>query len=186
MLTVTAILTYLTRHYDPEHKFSFTDDLDISRAEQWMAWQHGGLGPMQGQANHFNRLAKERIPYGMQRYTGETERLAGILDKQLKDSEYLVGNKYSIADISSFGWVHILRFSGIELDNFPNLKAWWERVLARPAVQRGLNIPSKSSFGNDAYLQKLKDEKEFAEKEREMKEKINAAKEQYGYKYSSP
>ena len=141
---------------------------------------------MQGQANHFNRLAKERIPYGMQRYTGETERLAGILDKQLKDSEYLVGNKYSIADISSFGWVHILRFSGIELDNFPNLKAWWERVLARPAVQRGLNIPSKSSFGNDAYLQKLKDEKEFAEKEREMKEKIIAAKEQYGYKYSSP
>ena len=127
---------------------------------------------MQGQANHFNRLAKERIPYGMQRYTGETERLAGILDKQLKDSEYLVGNKYSIADISSFGWVHILRFSGIELDNFPNLKAWWERVLARPAVQRGLNIPSKSSFGNDAYLQKLKDEKEYdAEEMREKRER---------------
>lgn len=62
-----AILTYLTRTYDTEHKFSFTDPLDISRAEQWMAWQHGGLGPMQGQANHFNRFAKEKIPYAMQR-----------------------------------------------------------------------------------------------------------------------
>lgn len=63
----SAILTYLTRTYDNEHKFSFTDPLDISRAEQWMAWQHGGLGPMQGQANHFNRFAPERIAYGMQR-----------------------------------------------------------------------------------------------------------------------
>ena len=62
-----AILTYLTRTYDTDHKFSFTDPLDISRAEQWMAWQHGGLGPMQGQANHFNRFAKEKIYYGMQR-----------------------------------------------------------------------------------------------------------------------
>jgi len=60
-LTVTAILTYLTRHYDPDHKFSFTDPLDVSRAEQWIAWQHGGLGPMQGQANHFNvTLQKDR------------------------------------------------------------------------------------------------------------------------------
>lgn len=141
---------------------------------------------MQGQANHFNRMAKERIAYGMQRYTGETERLAGILDKQLKDQDWLVGNKYSIADIANFGWVHILRFSGIELDNFPSLKAWWQRVLARPAVQRGLSVPSKGGFGNDTYLQRLKDEKEFAEKERELKEKINAAKQQYDYKYSSP
>jgi glutathione S-transferase len=181
-----AILTYLTRHYDPEHKFSFTDPLDISRAEQWMAWQHGGLGPMQGQANHFNRFTKERIPYGMQRYTGETERLAGILDKQLQTNDYLVGNKYSIADIASFGWVHIISFSGIDLAQFPALKAWWERVNARPAVQRALGIPSRGSFGNDAYWARLKDDKEFAEKERELKEAIDKAKEQYGYKFSSP
>lgn len=181
-----AILTYLTRHYDPEHKFSFSDPFDLSRAEQWMAWQHGGLGPMQGQANHFNRFAKERIAYGMQRYTGETERLVGILDKQLKDHDYLVGDKYSIADIANFGWIHMLNFSGVDLDSFPSLKAWWERVLARPAVQKGLAIPSKSSFGNDTYLQKLKDDKEFAEKEQKLAEQIKAAKEQYGYKYSSP
>jgi glutathione S-transferase len=158
-------LTYLTRHYDPEHKFSFTEPLDVSRAEQWMAWQHGGLGPMQGQANHFNRFAKERIAYGMQRYTGETERLVGILDTQLKDNDYLVGNKYSIADIASFGWIHIH---------------------ARPAVQKGLAVPSKPGIGNDVYLQKLKDDQDFAQKEKDLAEQIQKAKDQYGYKYSSP
>jgi len=181
-----AILNYLTRHYDPEHRFTFTDPFDLSRAEQWMAWVHGGVGPMQGQANHFNRFAKERIPYGMMRYTGETERLVGILDNHLKDKEYLVGNKYSIADINSFGWVNALRFSGIELDDFPNVEAWWRRIVARPAVQKGLAVPAKSPFGNDDYLQRLKDDGEFAEKERVLKEQIKAAKEQYGYKYSSP
>jgi len=181
-----AILTYLTRHYDPDHKFSFSDPLDVSRAEQWMAWQHGGLGPMQGQANHFNRFTKEKIAYGMQRYTGETERLVGILDSHLKDKEYLVGNKYSIADIASFGWVNILSFSGVDLDSFPNLKAWWQRILARPAVQKGLEIPQKGSFGNESYAQRLKDDEEFAKSEKELKDKIIAAKEQYGYKYSSP
>jgi glutathione S-transferase len=176
----------VSENYDPDHKFSFTDDLDISRAEQWMAWQHGGLGPMQGQANHFNRLAKERIAYGMQRYTGETERLVGILDNHLKDTDYLVGNKFSIADIASFGWIHALRFSGVELEQFPNVKAWWERIFSRPAVERGLSIPSKPGIGNDGFLQKMKDDKEFAEKEHAMQKKIQEAKEQYGYKYSSP
>ncbi|KAJ4295057.1 hypothetical protein N0V90_007065 [Kalmusia sp. IMI 367209] len=181
-----AILTYLARTHDKDHKFSFTDPLDISRAEQWMAWQHGGLGPMQGQANHFNRFAKEKIPYAMQRYTGETERLVGVLNTALESTDYLVGNKYSIADIASFGWVNGLRFAGVEIDDFPNVKAWWERILARPAVQKGLAVPSKSPFGNDTYLQRLKDDKEFAEKENTLKEQIQAAKDQYGYKYASP
>lgn len=141
---------------------------------------------MQGQANHFNRFAKERIPYAMQRYVGETERLFGILDSQLASNDYLVGNKFSIADIASFGWVHVAYFSGIDLESFPNVKKWWERISARPAVKRGLEVPSKSGFANDTYLQKLKDDKEFAEKEKELKEQVKAAKEQYGYKYSSP
>jgi len=181
-----AILNYLTRHYDPEHKFSFTDPLDICRAEQWMAWQHGGLGPMQGQANHFNRFTKERIPYGMQRYTGETERLAGVLDHHLEGQDYIVGNKYSIADIGNFGWVNILRFSGVDLDQFPNLKAWWQRISERPAVQRGTAIPSKGGFANDTYLERLKDDPEFAAKEKELADAIKSAKEQYGYVYKSP
>jgi glutathione S-transferase len=181
-----AILSYLTRHYDPEHKFSFTDPLDISRAEQWIAWQHGGLGPMQGQANHFNRFAPEKIPYGIQRYTGETERLVGILDNHLKDKEYLVGDKFSIADIASIGWINGLCFAGVEIDNFPNVKKWWERIIARPAVDRGLSIPTKSSFGNLAYKQKVKEDPAFAKKDEEMKTLIQKAKDQYGYKYSSP
>jgi glutathione S-transferase len=80
----------------------------------------------------------------------------------------------------------MLRFSGVDLDAFPNLKAWWERINARPAVQKGLSIPSKPGIGNDGYLQKLKEDKEFAEKEKELAEQIKAAKEQYGYKYASP
>jgi glutathione S-transferase len=80
-----AILGYLTRHYDPDHRFSFpVDSDDYSVAEQWMAWQHGGLGPMQGQANHFLRAAPDKIAYGIQRYVGETERLYGVLDKRLE------------------------------------------------------------------------------------------------------
>lgn len=181
-----AILNYLARNYDTDNKFSFTDPFDISRAEQWMAWQHGGLGPMQGQANHFVRFAPERIPYGVQRYVGETERLVGILDKHLKSTEYLVGNKYSIADMNAFGWVNALRFSGVDIDNFPSLKAWWERILARPAVIRGLSVPQRSPFGNDLYVQKRKDDKEFAEKEDQKYAEIKAAKEKYNYKYSSP
>lgn len=151
-----------------------------------MAWQHGGLGPMQGQANHFNRFAKERIAYGMQRYTGETERLVGILNTRLQGQDYLVANKYSIADISSFGWVYILRFSGINLDDFPNVKAWLARIAARPAVQKGLAVPSKPGIGDEGYLQKVKDDPEFAQKEKEMAEQIKKAKEQYDYKYASP
>lgn len=101
----SAILAYLTRHYDPDHKFNFTDPDDFSTAEQWVAWQHGGLGPMQGQANHFYRLAKERIPYPTQRYVGETERLYGILDARLNGRDFIAGpgkGVYSVADIANY------------------------------------------------------------------------------------
>lgn len=122
----------------------------------------------------------------MQRYTGETERLVGILDNHLKDKEYLVGGRYSIADIANFGWVNILLFSGVDIDGFPHLKAWWERINARPAVQKGVSIPSKSGLANEAYVQRLKNDAEFAEAEKKVAEQIKAAKEQYNYKYASP
>nr|POF06917.1 disulfide-bond oxidoreductase yfcg [Quercus suber] len=182
----SAILAYLTRHFDPEHKFSFTKDPELSLCEQWVSWQHGGLGPMQGQANHFYRLAKERIPYPTQRYVGETERLYGILDTQLKDREYLVGDKYSIADIANFSWVNVASFAGIKLEQFPNLQRWWARINARPAVQKGVAVPSESKIVNAAYQERLKSEEGFKEKEAELEKLANEAKQQYGYKFSTP
>ncbi|KAI9661244.1 MAG: hypothetical protein M1821_009571 [Bathelium mastoideum] len=184
-----AILAYLTRHYDPEHKFSFTDPDEVSLAEQWMAWQHGGLGPMQGQGNHFYRLAKERIPYATQRYVGETERLFGILDARLADRDYLVGSgrgKYSIADIASFGWANGGYFCGIDVKSFPNVWKWLERINERPAVQKGLSVPAPPRITNKLFLQKLEDDPEAAQKEQELRGHLDRAKEQYNYKYASP
>jgi glutathione S-transferase len=144
---------------------------------------------MQGQANHFYRLAKERIPYPTQRYVGETERLYGILDHRLKDREYLVGpgtGKYSIADIANFGWVNGAYFSGVDLSKFPALEKWWERINARPTVQKGLSVPTPGKFGNAAYLKRLKEEPEFKENEDKLKNLLKKAQEQYDYKYASP
>ncbi|KAF4550340.1 Glutathione S-transferase-like protein 13 [Elsinoe fawcettii] len=181
-----AILSYLTRHYDPEHKFSYTEDPQLSYQEQWVAWQHGGLGPMQGQANHFYRLAKERIPYPTQRYVGETERLYGVLDKQLEGKQYILGDKYTVADIANFSWVNVSYFAGVDLAQFSNLYKWWERINARPAVKRGTSIPSESKITNAPYQERLKSESDFKEQEDKLKDIGNKAKEQYDYKYKSP
>lgn len=144
---------------------------------------------MQGQANHFYRLAKERIPYATQRYVGESERLYGILDKQLEGREYIVGpgkGKYSIADIASFGWVNAAYFAGIDLKLFPNVEKWWERIFARPSVKKGLAVPSDIPIGNANYQRRLKEEPDFKATEDELMELGNKAKEQYSYKYASP
>jgi glutathione S-transferase len=137
-------------------------------------------GPMQGQANHFYRLAKERIPYPTQRYVGETERLYGVLDHQLEGRDYLVGpgkGKYSIADIANFGWVNVAYFAGVDLSKFPNLESWWQRIYNRPAVKKSMNV---------AYQRRLKEEPGFKENEDRLKDLGDKAKEQYNYKYASP
>lgn len=117
---------------------------------------------------------------------GETERLYGILDARLAHTDYIVGNKYSIADIANFSWVNIGYFSGVQLHEFPNLYKWWQRVNERPAVQRGCAVPSESDLVNKRYQERLKEEPEFKQKEEELQEILKKAKEQYGYKYSSP
>ncbi|POS79640.1 hypothetical protein DHEL01_v201951 [Diaporthe helianthi] len=186
-----AILSYLTKHYDPENKISFAyDSDDHSVAEQWMAWQHGGVGPMQGQANHFIRFAKEKLPYPIQRYAGETERLYGILDARLKDRDFVAGpgrGRFSIADISLLGWANGTVLGGIDLEGqFPNVNAWLSRCLERPGVKRGLAIPEPTPFANKVVLQKIKDDPEARQKAEEIKKLIDDAKAQYGYKYASP
>ncbi|KAL9479470.1 hypothetical protein ACSS6W_004256 [Trichoderma asperelloides] len=184
-----AILMYLTRHYDPEHKFSFCDTNDISRSEQWVAWQHGGLGPMQGQANHFYRIIKDEISYPTQRYIGETERLYGVLDTQLKGRDYLVGpdrGRYSIADIASFGWVNTSYFSGIILSKFPNVERWWKKIRDRPAVQMGIRIPEPSQVQNGRIQERLEEEPLFKAEDDDRRMAGDRAKKQFNYKFSSP
>ncbi|KAI1387455.1 glutathione S-transferase [Hypoxylon trugodes] len=185
-----AILGYLTRHYDPEFKFSFPVDSDeFSVCEQWMAWQHGGVGPMQGQANHFFRFAKEKVPYGVQRYVGEAERLYGVLDKRLADRDYVAGagrGKYSIADINLLGWANGTVLAGVDPDMFPNVKAWVARCLERPAVKRGFATPSDLGIGNEALLKAQEADPEKKKKAEEDAKWLQECKEKYGYKYSSP
>lgn len=144
---------------------------------------------MQGQASHFYRLAKERMPYPTQRYVGETERLYGILDSQLSSRDYLVGpgkGKYSIADIASFSWVNVAYFSGVDLAKFPNLEKWWKRINDRDAVKKGTAVPSESQYVNAVHQRRLKEEPEFKQKEDELKKLGDEAKEKYNYKYASP
>lgn len=106
---------------------------------QWVMWQMGGLGPMAGQAHHFRQYAPEQIPYAIDRYTKEVNRLYGVMNIQLRDREYLAGD-YSIADMASYPWVVPYERQGQNLEDFPNLKRWFEAMRARPAVERGMAV----------------------------------------------
>ena len=114
-----------------------------SRVLRWLMFQMGGVGPMMGQANVFHRYLAERIPAAIDRYQGETRRLFRVLDGHLAGHEYLAGD-YSIADIANWAWVRTYRWSGVEVDDMPNLKRWIDTVRARPAVQRGIERPPSS------------------------------------------
>ena len=140
-----AIFLYLAEHYDTDFKFSFQDSDEAMEMIQWLFFQNAGVGPMQGQANHFVRYAPEKIEYGVKRYQNETKRLYSILEARLEDRDYLAGKgrgKYSIADITTFTWVRWAPWAGIELKEFPKLKEWCEGVEKRDAVKKGLLVPS--------------------------------------------
>ena len=144
---------------------------------------------MQGQANNFYPLAKEHIPYPIQRYAGETERLFWVLNTQLKDRDYFVGpgkEKYSIADIASFSWVNVSYLAGVNLKQFPALEKWWKRVDERPAVKKGTAMPGETNAMNAPYQRRLKEEPEFREQEEQLMDLVNKAKKQYDYEYASP
>lgn len=106
----------------------------------WLMLQMGSIGPMFGQLNHFKKFAPEQISYAIERYTKETLRLYGVLDKQLTQNEFICGD-YSIADIATFPWIAIYQFQGLSLDGHPHLKRWVEQLQQRPAIQRGLAVP---------------------------------------------
>ncbi len=108
---------------------------------QWLMFQMGGVGPMLGQVHHFRAYAPEQVPYAINRYTNEAKRLYGVMDRRLAGREWFADD-YSIADIAIFPWLRSWERQGIVLDEFPNVKRWFQKIEARPAVQRGLKVLS--------------------------------------------
>lgn len=131
-----AILQYLGRKTG---MFYPQDEQSRVEVEQWLMWQMGGFGPMLGQNHHFSRFAPERIPYATERYVNESKRLYGVLNQQLVGQDYVAG-EYSIADMAIFPWMMTHDWQQVDLEDYPQVKAYFERIQARPAVQRALAI----------------------------------------------
>jgi GST-like protein len=148
-----AILLYLA---EKTGKLMPQDLKDRYQVIQWLMFQMGGVGPMQGQANMFFRYFPEKIPAAIDRYQNETKRLYTVMNTRLGEVEYLAGD-YSIADIACWSWVSIHEWSGVPIDELPNLQRWLNAIRERPAVQRGIVVPHPMSFANVS-----------AEKEKEM------------------
>ncbi len=132
-----AILLYLaekTGYFLPQ------DPTGRYRTIQWLMWQMGGLGPMLGQAHHFRKYAPEHIHYAYDRYTNEAKRLYGVMERRLSEAPYLAGEHYTIADIASFPWTRSHENQGVDLNDYPNVKRWYEAIDGRSAVQRGLAV----------------------------------------------
>lgn len=132
-----AILMYLA---DKTGMLLPEDANKRSQVIQWLMFQMGGIGPMQGQAHVFVRYAPEKIPFGIERYQAETKRLYTVYDHRLAEHEYLCGD-YSIADIAAFPWIRSHNWAKVPIDDLPNLQRWLAQMEDRPAVQRGLAIP---------------------------------------------
>jgi GST-like protein len=132
-----AILLYLASKFG---KLLPKSDRDKYEVLQWLMFQMGGVGPMLGQAHHFRIYAPEKIAYAVDRYTNEAKRLYGVMDRRLQQRPWLGGRSYSVADIAVFPWVRSWENQGIDWADYPTLKAWFDRVAERPAVQRGVQV----------------------------------------------
>ncbi len=131
-----AILQYLA---EKTGNFLSKDLRAKTETMEWLFWQMGGLGPMAGQNHHFNQYAPEKIPYAMERYTKETARLYGVLNKRLADRDFIAGD-YSIADMASYPWIVPWERQQMNLDDFPNVKRWFKSIEARPAVVKAYEM----------------------------------------------
>ncbi|MEO9467311.1 glutathione binding-like protein [Parasphingorhabdus sp.] len=134
-----AIFLYLAQKTG---KFWPSDPVQQSVVTQWLFFQNSSIGPMFGQCGYFNGYAQERVEHGIERYCGETRRLYGVINERLADNEYLAGNEYSLADMSTFPWMTAKQQSlhDIDVNQFPNVQRWLARVGKRPAVGRGLAV----------------------------------------------
>jgi GST-like protein len=145
-----AILLYLA---EKTGHFISSDLRERVATLEWLFWQVGGLGPMAGQNHHFNHYAPEKIPYAQERYIKETNRLYGVLNRRLEGRSFVAGD-YSIADMASYPWVVSHERQGQKLEDFPNLKSWFERIKARPAVvkayEKGAAISTVPSVNEES------------------------------------
>lgn len=132
-----AILLYLA---DKSGRFLPTKKTERFEVIQWLMFQMGGVGPMFGQTHHFLRAAPEPVPYAIERYSKETRRLYGVLDKHLAGRQWL-GSGYSVADMATYPWVARYDWHKVDLADFPNVKRWFDAIGQRPAVQQGMKIP---------------------------------------------
>lgn len=148
-----AILIYLA---EKSGQFLPSDAASRFDVLQWLFWQMAGLGPMAGQLSHFVNYAPEPVPYALERYRNEYDRLLYVMDTRLKDRDFLAGD-VSIADFASFPWVAAYKRLGASLDEFPNLRRWLDALKARPALRRGMELGSdwKSDLVNDEARQVL-------------------------------
>lgn len=132
-----AILLYLA---SKSGKFLPEDLRERWLCLQWLMWQMGGVGPMFGQANHFRRYAVDKVPYAVERYTNEANRLTSVLDKRLGEARFVAGDAYTIADMAIFPWMRNAESRGIDMTQYPNAQRWFDEINARPAVQRALKV----------------------------------------------
>jgi GST-like protein len=132
-----AILLYLA---GKTGRFLPADTRGRYKALEWLMFQMGGVGPMLGQAHHFRIYAPEKIPYAIDRYTNEAKRLYGVMNRQVARTKYIAGNEYTIADIAIFPWLRSWKNQGIDWNDYPHLKGWFDEIAARPAVMRGVEV----------------------------------------------
>jgi GSH-dependent disulfide-bond oxidoreductase len=137
-----AILVYLASKVG---KFLGKTDREKFVTLQWLMFQMGGVGPMLGQAHHFRNYAPEQIEYAVNRYTNEAKRLYGVIDTQVSKTAYLAGDEYTIADIATFPWLRSWKNQGIDWDDYPNAKRWFDEISERPAVKRGVEVLASES-----------------------------------------
>lgn len=133
-----AILIYLA---EKTGEFIPSDPLERLECMQWLMWQMGGFGPFLGQAHHFNKFAPEHVPYAKERYNDEAKRLWSVLDKQLADKAFIIGDDLSIADFAIYPWAMRYEWQHIDPDKYPFAKAWMDRMGHIEFVQRGMQIP---------------------------------------------
>ncbi|KAL3153807.1 hypothetical protein ABBQ32_013388 [Trebouxia sp. C0010 RCD-2024] len=139
-----AIMIHLAEK-DPNGTFLPKDTRKKAEVISWLMFQMGGIGPMQGQANHFVRYAPEKIEYGMKRYTNETKRLYGVIEKHLASGkEWLAADQYTIADMANFAWIAWHDWAGVQIDDMPHLQKWMKRIEERAAIQKAMDIPETS------------------------------------------